>query len=104
MLETLLKYCHVYEWHNQRGLLLDIGFSDSLDTRLGTTSNYSSVDNLQNSQITAAPAKFFPACCILTSRFMATTSNNEDSSAARVQVLSERRLPSDSFLQTLIQN
>jgi hypothetical protein len=33
--------------------------------------------NLRNSQITTAPAKPFPACCVLISRSLATVSSNE---------------------------
>jgi hypothetical protein len=39
-----------------------------LPHRLGTTSNYSATDNIHNSQMTTAPAKCFPACCIFSSR------------------------------------
>jgi hypothetical protein len=43
---------------------------------------------LHNSQITTAPAKLSPACCVFTSRSLATASNSGDSSASRSQVLS----------------
>jgi hypothetical protein len=42
------------------------GFIDLLYTPLGTTSNYSATFNLHTLQITTAPAKPFPACCVLT--------------------------------------
>jgi hypothetical protein len=66
--------------------------------RFGTTSNYSTAANLHNSKITTAPAKFFPACCVFTSRSLATDSNSRDSSASRAQVLPsptplQKRLP-----------
>jgi hypothetical protein len=63
-------------------------FSDHLYTRLITTSNCSATDNLQNSQISTAPAKPFPACYVFTSRPKATASNSRNSSASRAQVLS----------------
>jgi hypothetical protein len=63
-------------------------FTDHVHTRLGTTSNYSATANLHNSQITTAPAKPFPACCVFTSSSLATASNSGDSSASRSQVLS----------------
>jgi hypothetical protein len=40
------------------------GFIDHLDTRINTTSNYSATIILHNLQITTAPAKPFPACCL----------------------------------------
>jgi hypothetical protein len=61
-------------------------FIDYLYTRLGNTGNYSYISNLHNSQITVR-AKHYPACCVLTSRFLATASNNGDSSGFCAQVL-----------------
>jgi hypothetical protein len=52
-----------------------------------TTINYSAIANLHNSQITTAPAKPFPACCLFTSLSLATTSNSGDSAASRTQAL-----------------
>jgi hypothetical protein len=66
------------------------GFTDHLNTQLGTTSNYSATANLYNSQITITLAKPFPACCVFTSRFLATDSNSGDSSTSRSQVLSSQ--------------
>jgi hypothetical protein len=43
----------------RRGFGLDVGFTDHLYTRLGTTSNYSATANLHNSQITTALSEFF---------------------------------------------
>jgi hypothetical protein len=43
-----------------------------------------------NSQITTAPAKAFPACCVFTSRSLVTASNSGDSSASHAQVLSSQ--------------
>jgi hypothetical protein len=66
---------------------LENAFIDHLYTQLVTTSNYNATSNLQNSQITTAPAKPFPACCVFTSRSLATASKIGDSSASRAQVL-----------------
>jgi hypothetical protein len=79
----------------RRGFGLVNGYIDHLYTRLGTTSNYNATAKLHNSQMTTAPFKSFPACCIFTSRFLVTASNSGNSSASRAQVLSERRLPSN---------
>jgi hypothetical protein len=38
----------------------------------GTTNNYSAIANLHNSQITTSPTDPFPACCVFTSRSLAT--------------------------------
>jgi hypothetical protein len=70
----------------RRGIDWMNGFIDHLYTRLGTTGNYSAIAVLHNSQITV-PTKHFPACCVLTSRFLATASNSGDSSASCAQVL-----------------
>jgi hypothetical protein len=51
-------------------------FIDHLYTSLGTTSNYSATANLHYSQITTALAKPLIACCVLTSRSLATASNS----------------------------
>jgi hypothetical protein len=40
------------------------GFIDRLYKLLGSTSNYSVITNLHNSQIITATAKPFPACCV----------------------------------------
>jgi hypothetical protein len=56
-------------------------------TRLGTTNNYRTAVNLNNSQITTAPAKHFPACYVFSSRSLATASNSGGSSISRIQVL-----------------
>jgi hypothetical protein len=56
-------------------------------TPLGTTRNYSAAVNLHTLQITTAPAKAIPACCVLTSRSLAAASNSGYSSASRAQVL-----------------
>jgi hypothetical protein len=51
-----------------------IGWLDLLNlyTVLGTTVNYSGISNLHNSQFTKTPVKPFPACCVFTSRSLAT--------------------------------
>jgi hypothetical protein len=59
----------------------------NLLTPLGTTSNYSATANIHISLIPTAPAERFPACCVLTSRSLATASNSGDSSASRAQFL-----------------
>jgi hypothetical protein len=61
---------------------LDIGFIDQLYTQLRTTSNYSAIANLNTLQITTAPDKSFPACCVFTSRYLVTASNSGDSPAS----------------------
>jgi hypothetical protein len=50
-------------------------FVDHLYIQLGTTSNYSTTADLHNWHTTAAPAKSFPACCVFSSRSLATASN-----------------------------
>jgi hypothetical protein len=49
-----------YRW----GFGLHIGFIDHFKTRLGTASNYSATAYFHSLQITTAPAKSFPACCL----------------------------------------
>jgi hypothetical protein len=55
-------------------------------TEVGTESNYSAIGDRDTLQITTTPAKYFPAFCVLTSRSLATASNNGDPSASRAQV------------------
>jgi hypothetical protein len=97
-------YCHVVWSDSRRGFELNIGFIDFFSTRLGTTSNYSAIANLHTLQITTAPAKPFPACCVFTSHSLVTDSNSGHSS--RAHALSERRLPSSCLFswQTPVQN
>jgi hypothetical protein len=59
------------------------------------TSNYSATANLHNSQITTEHFKPFPACCVFTSRSLATAANSGDSSASRAHFL---------YSQPLLQN
>jgi hypothetical protein len=40
------------------------------------------IANFHDSQITTAPDKNFPACCVFTSRSLATASNRGDSSGS----------------------
>jgi hypothetical protein len=63
-----------------------------LYTPLGTTSNYSATANLHNSQITTAPTKPFPACCVFNSRSLASGSNSGDFSVSRAHVITVRRI------------
>jgi hypothetical protein len=62
-----------------------IRFIDHLYTPLGTTSNYSAIFNLHNSQIATAPLSIFQPSVFR--RFPATASNIGDSSASHAQVL-----------------
>jgi hypothetical protein len=57
-----------------RGLDWIIGFIDHLYTSHEITRNYSAIANLHNSQFTTAPTKSFKACCVFTSRSLATAS------------------------------
>jgi hypothetical protein len=68
------------------------GFIDHLHvyTRPEIISNCSAAANLHNLQITTASSKPFPACCVFTSRSLATASNSKDSSASRTQVFSSQ--------------
>jgi hypothetical protein len=68
------------------GVWINDWFIDSIYKRLVITSNYGATTNLNSSQITTAPAKPFPACCVFTSLFLATASNSWNSSASRAQV------------------
>jgi hypothetical protein len=71
----------------RQGFGLEIGFSHHLTTQLVTTitSNYSAFANLHTLQITTAPAKFSPACCVLISRSLITASNSGNSSACALR-------------------
>jgi hypothetical protein len=72
------------------GFRLVNGFIDHLYTQFGTISNYSTIAYLHNSQITTAPSKPFPACCVFISHSLATASNKGESSASCAQVLSSQ--------------
>jgi hypothetical protein len=92
--------CHVI-WVTFDGVFgLDIGFIDHLHTNLSIcTCNYSAIANLHNLQINTAHAKFFPACCVFTSRSLVTASNSGDSSASVLKSsLNGGSLPTDSFV------
>jgi hypothetical protein len=58
-----------------------IGFIDHFTTLLASTSNYSVIATLHILQITTAHTQSLPACCVFTSRSLATASINEDSSS-----------------------
>jgi hypothetical protein len=66
-----------YRW----GFGLVNGFFDHLQTQLGITSNYSAIANLQNSQITTAPAKLFPVYVFIR-RSLVTSPNSGNSSSS----------------------
>jgi hypothetical protein len=72
----------------RRGLDWMLDLFTTYTTRI-STSNYVTA-NLQNSQITTAPAKPFAACCAFSSRSLVTASNSGDPSASRAQVLSSQ--------------
>jgi hypothetical protein len=73
-----------------RGVTIEgVWIGDSIYWPLRTTSNYSATADLHNSQITAAHAKPFPACCVI-SRSLTTASNSGDCSASDPQVLSSQ--------------
>jgi hypothetical protein len=69
------------------GFVLAYGFIGHLNTPPGTKSNYSAIADLNPLKITTAHVKNFPACCVFTSRSLATVSNSGNSSASRLQVL-----------------
>jgi hypothetical protein len=75
---------------------------DPLYTPLGTASNHNTIAELHTLQITIAPAKPFPVCCIFTSRSLATASNSGDASVSRAQVLLSQP-PVQNFCQLLTQ-
>jgi hypothetical protein len=65
-----------------------------------TTRNYKQLQHrryLHNSEITTAPAKPFPACCVFTSRSLATASNSRDSSALCALVFKYEAYPQNKF-------
>jgi hypothetical protein len=69
----------------RRGFGLDIVFIDHLYTQPRTTINYSAIANLHNSQISTAPTKSFPACCVFTSRSLVAASSSGNSSASALK-------------------
>jgi hypothetical protein len=75
-------------------------FIDHLYTRLGTTSNYSAIANLHNSQITRAHAKSSQSA--FTSRFLVTDLNSEDSSASVLTSLLSGEYPATEFIAPAI--
>jgi hypothetical protein len=79
-------------YNYRRGMHFITGCIDHLYTPLITTRNYSATANLHTLQFTTAPAKPFPACCVLTIRSLATSSNSGGSSASRAEVLSSPTL------------
>jgi hypothetical protein len=69
------------------GYELVTGFIDHLYKPPGTTHNYGGTTILHNLQITTAPTKPFSACCVSTSRSLATASISGDSSASSAPFL-----------------
>jgi hypothetical protein len=73
------------------GILIgDLIYWPLMHSRLISTSNYSIIANLYNSQITTEPAKTFSPFCVFTSRSLATASNSGDSSASPAESLLHR--------------
>jgi hypothetical protein len=101
------KHTHTY-WHVFRGdYRRDMDWWMDLLTSyapFGATINYSATANLHTLQITTAPAKPFPACCVLTSGSLTTASNSGDSSASRPHVfLSQPPVQNSCQLSTQLQ-
>jgi hypothetical protein len=81
----IIRHCHVV-WSNYRRCFgLAIGFTDHLYTQQEITSNYSTLINVHTLQITTAHDKSLPACCVFTSRSLATASNSGDSSVSALK-------------------
>jgi hypothetical protein len=70
---------------------------------LGTTSNYSAIANLHNSQITTAPAKLFPACYVFNSCFLATALTVEIIQLHALTSLLSGEYPANELLSTQLQ-
>jgi hypothetical protein len=70
-----LKYCVTIDW-----VWIGEWIFDHLYTQLITTSNYSAISNLHNSQIIAPNTKYSPASNDFTSRFLVMASNYGHSS------------------------
>jgi hypothetical protein len=80
-------YFHLFKSDYRQGSDWWTDLLTRLHTSLGTTSKYSAVADLYTLQITTTPAKLFPACCVFSSRSIATASNSGDSSASRAHVV-----------------
>jgi hypothetical protein len=91
LLVAILSYISVCDY------IRDLDWMTTYAARLGATSSYSATASNQNSQITTAPAKSFPACCVFTSRSLATASNSRDSSASSTHVI-----PSPTLIQNCL--
>jgi hypothetical protein len=72
-------------------------FIDYLNIPLWTTSTYNIITDFHTSQITTAPIKPFPRCCIFASHSLVTVPNSGDSSASRCQALSSQPLVQNVF-------
>jgi hypothetical protein len=84
-------YCNVV-WVTRLGMDWWMDLLTTYTHPLRTTSNYSAIANLHNSQITTATAEPYPACCVFTSCSLATASNSGDHSASHAQVLPVRQI------------
>jgi hypothetical protein len=69
------SYCH-------SRLRFGLDLLTTLNTRLATTLNYSSIADFHTLQITTDHSESFPACCVFTTRSQVTASNSGDSSTA----------------------
>jgi hypothetical protein len=81
-------FCEYWQYYHVVCVIIDGGWIG--EWIYGPLTSILHDSNLHNSPITTAPAKPFPACCVFTSRSLATASNSVDSSASRAQVLSSR--------------
>jgi hypothetical protein len=91
-----------------QGFGLVIRFIDHLHRRIVSKRNYSATANLHALQVTTAPVKSFPVCCVFSSLSLVTASNSGDSSTSGLtSFLNGGSLPTtvtDPFLQTRVQN
>jgi hypothetical protein len=82
---------------NRRFWIGDWIYSTLIHTQFVITSNFSAIANIHTLQINTAHAKFFPAGCVFTSRFLATASNSGDSSASGLTPLLAGSQPSTNY-------
>jgi hypothetical protein len=84
-------YCHILEVTVDGVWIGELDLLTYFYTPLGTTSNYNATANLHSSQITTAPNKPFPACCV-NSHSLASASGSGDSSSSRPHIVTVRRI------------